>query len=66
MLSKARLNMSLLKTEAKKLIDDLPEDATWDDLMYKIYVRKKIEMGLKDIEEGRVVSHEEMKKKFIK
>ena len=53
-----------LKKEVEHLLKDLPEDAEWDDLMYKIYVRQSIEQGLKDVEEGRMVSHEDIKKKF--
>lgn len=53
-----------LKKEVEHLLKDLPEDADWDDLMYKIYVRQSIEQGLKDSEEGRVISHEEIKKKY--
>jgi len=36
------------------------------DLPYEIYVRKKIALGIKAADEGRVVSHEEVKKRFIK
>jgi hypothetical protein len=57
--------MSPVKEEAKKMIDNLPDEATWDDLIYEFYVRKKIEMGLKDIEEGRTISFEEAKKRLL-
>lgn len=57
--------MQIAKEEARKLIDKLPEQATWDDIMYKFYVRKKLETALKAAEEGRVVSHEEVKKRFL-
>ncbi len=57
--------MSAIKEEAKKLIDSLSEDATWDDIMYEFYVRKKLESGLKAAEEGRVISHEEVKNSFL-
>jgi predicted transcriptional regulator len=53
-----------VKEEAAKLVRDLPEQATWDDLMYEIYVRQKIEEGLKAADEGRVLSHEEVKRRF--
>ncbi len=53
-----------LKKVVEHLLDDLPEDADWDDLMYKIYVRQSIEQGLKDSEDERIISHEEIKKKF--
>ena len=29
-----------IKEEARRLIDKLPENSTWDDLMYEIYVRQ--------------------------
>jgi predicted transcriptional regulator len=53
-----------VKKEAQRLVEDLPEDATWDDLMYKIYVRQAIEAGLRDAEAGRVVSVEEVRARF--
>lgn len=56
--------MSPVKEEAKKLIDNLPDEATWDDLMYEIYVRQKIENGLKAVKEDKVISHEDIKKRF--
>lgn len=58
------MEKAVLKKEVESLLKDLPEDANWDDVMYKIYVRQSIEQGLKDSEEGRVKSHEEIKKKY--
>ena len=58
--------MHTIKEEAKNLIDNLPDQATWDDIMYEFYVKKKIAIALKAAEEGRVVSHEEVKKRFLK
>ncbi|HEX8073316.1 MAG TPA: hypothetical protein VF546_25450 [Pyrinomonadaceae bacterium] len=43
-----------MKEEARRLIEKLPDDATWDDLMHEIYVRQAIEAGLADMEAGRV------------
>lgn len=57
--------MEIAKEEARKLIDKMPEQATWDDIMYEFYVRKKLETALKAAEEGRVVTHEEAKKRFL-
>ncbi|MEX0724549.1 MAG: hypothetical protein WD357_12300 [Gracilimonas sp.] len=53
-----------LKKEMNELLDELPEDANWNDLMYRIYVRQSIEMGLRDVEEGRTISHDNLKKKY--
>jgi predicted transcriptional regulator len=54
-----------VREEAEKLVRELPDDATWDDLMYRIYVRQKIEAGLRDAEAGRVVSQEEVERLFL-
>ncbi|TFG00557.1 MAG: hypothetical protein EU529_11310 [Promethearchaeota archaeon] len=51
---------SNLKEEIIDLIRKLPEDATIDDIMYHLYVKKKILAGLKDIEQGKVVPHEKV------
>jgi hypothetical protein len=41
------------KEDAHKLVDQLLPNATWDDLMHKIYVRESIEKGLEDSKSGR-------------
>ena len=48
-----------LKTEAHRLIDTLPDEATWEDLMYRLYVRQAIEQGLADSDADRVISADE-------
>ncbi|MFI5202132.1 MAG: hypothetical protein ACHQNE_07080 [Candidatus Kapaibacterium sp.] len=53
-----------IKQEAKQLIDALPENSTWSDLMYEIYVRREIEAGVADLDAGRSKSHEEVKQLF--
>lgn len=57
--------MNIAKEEAKKLIDNLPDQATWDDIMYQFYVMKKLTVALKAAAEGRVVSHEKAKKRLL-
>ena len=57
--------MSVVREEAKKILDTLPDEASWDDVMYEMYVRKKIDEGIKAADEGRVVSNEEVKKRFL-
>lgn len=53
-----------IKEEVQTLLKDLPEDATWDDLMYKIYVRQAIEAGLEDSKAGRTVEVKEVRSRF--
>ena len=57
--------MASTKKQALEMIKKLPEKATWDDIMYQIYARKKIAAGLKAAEEGRVIPHAEVKKRFL-
>ena len=57
--------MSIIKDEAKKIIDSLPDQATWDDVMYQFYVKKKIAVSLKAVEEGNVLSHDDVKKRLL-
>lgn len=54
--------MSIVKEQAKKLVNKLSDEVTWDDIMYEIYVRKKIEEGLQAADEGRLISHDFLKK----
>lgn len=56
--------MENIKQEARKLIDKLPENSTWDDLMYQIYVRQTIEAGLADSKADKLTSVEEVRRKF--
>ena len=53
-----------LKTEAHRLVEQLPSDATWDDLVYRIYVRQAIEAGLGDADAGRVESTADVRRAF--
>lgn len=53
-----------IKQEAYRILEKLPQKATWDDLMYQIYVRQTIEEGIKDSDEGRTVDVKEVRKKF--
>ena len=58
--------MPTAKQQAIDMVKKLPDKATWDDIMYEIYVRKKIEAGLQAAEEGKLVPHKVVKKRFIK
>jgi predicted transcriptional regulator len=53
-----------VKDEVRKLAEKLPLDVTWDQVMYEIYVRQKIDEGERAIAEGRTIPHEEVRKRF--
>ncbi len=58
--------MSNAKDEVIQLVQKLPSDATFEDIQYHIYVREKVEKGLKDIQEGRALSQVQVEEKMAK
>ncbi len=58
--------MQTTKQEVSDLLNRLPDDCTLEDVQYHLYVLQKIERGLKDVEEGRVYTQEEVEKKMSK
>ena len=60
----AFVSQGSIKEEARRLIEKLPADATWEDLQYEIYVRQAVEAGLKDSREGRTVPLAEVRRQF--
>ncbi|MCB1199297.1 MAG: hypothetical protein KDK41_01525 [Leptospiraceae bacterium] len=56
--------MNVVKKELHALAQSLPEEATYEDAMYEIYVRSKIAQSDKDILAGRILSHDEVIKRF--
>jgi predicted transcriptional regulator len=61
---KMQSTMGNIKQAAHALIDLLPENASWDDVMYELMVRKEIELGMADSEAGRVTSVGDVRKEF--
>ena len=59
-----RAKRTSVKSQAIKVIRTLPESSSWDDVMYRLYVRQKIDAGLADVRAGRVHSHEVIRKEF--
>lgn len=58
--------MGIAKEEVRRILDQLSDDATFEDIQYHIYVRQKIERGLKNVEEGRVIDHAEVEKRMTR
>jgi predicted transcriptional regulator len=58
--------MESAKQQVQDILENLPEDASLEDIQYHIYVRQKIEQGLADVAAGRVVSHEEVQRRLAK
>ncbi|MCA2734354.1 MAG: hypothetical protein ACK6CP_09095 [Pseudanabaena sp.] len=53
-----------VKQQAQSLIEKLPDNCTWDDIMQQVYVILAVEAGLADSQAGRVKSVEEVRSQF--
>jgi predicted transcriptional regulator len=58
--------MTTAKQEVRELLEQLPEDASLEDIQYHIYVRQKIEKGLEAARQGRVISREEAERRMAR
>lgn len=58
--------MQTAKQEVQELLQELSDDATLEDIQYRIYVRQKISQGLADVRAGRVASQAEIEKRFAR
>ncbi|HEX6963332.1 MAG TPA: hypothetical protein VF175_15805 [Lacipirellula sp.] len=53
-----------IREQALQLVESLPPDASWDDLMYRIYVRQAIEAGISDSDAGRLSDTADVRRDF--
>ena len=47
-----------------EIMEELPDDVTFEDALYELYVASKIELGLEQAERGEGIPHEEAKRRF--
>jgi predicted transcriptional regulator len=57
--------MQTVKQIVHDIADHLPDHASLDDAMYALYVRQKLEEGLRDLDEGRTYTQEEVEQQFL-
>lgn len=50
------------KEKALQVIEKLPDDVSLQAIVYELYVRARIELGLRQLDEGQVVSHAEVER----
>jgi predicted transcriptional regulator len=62
----ASKKLASAKKSTMTLLKRLPNDVTYEDIMYELYVLEKIERGLRELDEGRGIPHEEVKKSLSK
>jgi predicted transcriptional regulator len=58
------LMTATMREKAIEMIQQLPPEASVEEMMEKLYFLSKVERGLRQIDAGQVVSHEEAKRRF--
>ena len=54
------------KETAIRIIQELPEDATWEDIQARIDFIAGVRKGLRELDEGKGISHEQVREEFSK
>ena len=52
------------KEEVRRLLDQLPDDTSLEDIQYHIYVQQKIDRGLNDVKTDNTLSETEFDKRM--
>jgi predicted transcriptional regulator len=58
--------MQTAKQEVEQLLKNLPDDSSYEDIQYHLYVLEKIKRGQASIEQGRGIGHEEARERLSK
>jgi len=56
--------MATVKEEVRRMIETLPDDATWEDVQYSIYVRERIERGRREATDGKILDEDEVERRM--
>ena len=52
--------MATTKEEIRRILDTLPDDASWEDVKYSIYVRERVERGQREADQEKLVDQDEV------
>lgn len=58
--------MAAVKQQVMQIIQSLPEEVTVDDIMAELYFKLQVDTGLKELDEGKGIPHEEIEKRMSK
>ena len=54
------------KHEALKIIQALRDDCSTEDILAELFFKQRVDAGLRDVAEGRTISHDELRERFAK
>ena len=52
--------MATVKEEVRRMVESLPDDASWEDVQYSIYVRERVERGRREAEQEKLIDQDEL------
>lgn len=58
--------MAAIKRQVIQMIQSLPEEVSVDDIMAELYFKLQVDTGLKELDEGKGIPHEEVEKRLFK
>lgn len=58
--------MAEVKQAVINMIQNLPNDISVEDIMAELYFRLQVDAGLKELDEGKGIAHEEVEKRMSK
>jgi len=56
--------MSAAKDTIREILDQQPDDSSYDDILKELAFKRMIDAGLSDVDVGNTISNEEMKKRI--
>lgn len=58
--------MATVKEDVRQILDSLPDDTTYEDVQYHLFVRQRIQRGLDEMNSGRTVTQQEVEQRMQK
>jgi len=58
--------LATAKETIRDLLDKLPDDVSYEDIQYRIYVRRKIDNSVQAVREGRILTQEQVEKRMAR
>jgi len=56
--------LNTAKEETRRILDSLPDNASWEDIQYSIYARERIERGRREADSGKLIDQEEIEQRM--
>jgi len=65
-LKKGVVRVADIKQQVIQMIKDLPDEVTLDDVMAELYFKLQVDAGLKELDQGKGIPHEEVENRMAK